>query len=207
MFEHVDPDVRRVFVLAQHGARALGHNYIGTEHLLVGLVLAGDTTAELLAAQGCGPDELRGEIVSIIGRGKPPRREPDVLLATLGIDLGEVRRRVESTFGSDAMAKAALRVRPRRRWPGHRWWPGCDQGRRRDSALVGGRWFGVAPRVKKVVEMAVTDAAPALATPSHLLLAVLDEGEGVACQILARRHVDMSALAAALRDQDRRPPA
>jgi len=128
-------------------------------------------------------------------------------LATLGIDLGEVRRRVESTFGSDAVAKAALRVRPRRRWPGHRWWPGCDHGRPCDSALIGGRWFGVAPRVKKVVEMATTDSAPSLATPFHLLLAILNEGEGVACQILARRGVDIASLSAALRDQHRRPPA
>lgn len=200
MFEHLDPDARRIFELAQHEASDLRHNYVGTEHLLVALAIHAGATARVLAGQGCGPDEIRGEIVSIIGRGRPPHRDPDALLATLGIDLGEVRRRVESTFGPDAVTTAALRAQPRRRrWPGSRWWPGCDQGRPCKSALLGERWFGVAPRVKRVVELAAAAAAPSSATPLHLLLAVLDEGEGVACQILARRGVDLPAFAAATR--------
>ena len=65
MFEHLDPDARRIFELAQHEASDLRHNYIGTEHLLVALAIHAGATARLLAGQGCGPDEIRGEIVSI----------------------------------------------------------------------------------------------------------------------------------------------
>jgi ATP-dependent Clp protease ATP-binding subunit ClpA len=201
VFERLDTDARLVFELAHHEARSLDHNYVGTEHLLVGLAMTGGNTAELLAARDCRAENVRGEILSIIGRGRPSCRETDALLATLGIDLAEVRRRVESTFGSDAIPRAAQRVRPRRRWPGHRWWPGCDRGRPCDSALAGGPWLGLAPRVKRVVEMAVARAAPAAATPLHLLLAILDEGKGVACQILAARNVDMVALHAAALEQ------
>jgi ATP-dependent Clp protease ATP-binding subunit ClpA len=200
VFEHLDPDARRIVDVAQHEARALHHNYLGTEHLLLALALQAGAPARLLVERGCGPKAIRDEITLVVGRGHPQRHDPDALLATLGIDLGEVRRRVESTFGPDAVTTAAGRARPRRRrWPGARWWPGCDQGRPCDSALLGGQWIGLAPRVKRVVELAVAAAAPSPVTPSHLLLAILDEGKGVACQILARRRVDLPALASAVR--------
>jgi ATP-dependent Clp protease ATP-binding subunit ClpA len=203
VFERLDPAARRVFDLAQYEAQALQHNYIGTEHLLAALALDGGSAADLLATVGCDPDVIRGEIVSVIGRGLPRRGDPDTLLATLGIDVGEVRRRVESTFGTGAVHRAALRVRPRqsRRWPGSRWWPGCQQGRPCESALLGTRWFGFAPRLKRVVDLAVADAAPRAASPLHLLVATIDEGEGVACQILAGLGVDTPALASAARGE------
>ena len=53
--------------------------------------------------------------------------------------------------------------------------------------------------MKRVAEMAVAAAAPSPATPLHLLLATLGEGKGLACQILARRHVDLPGLATAAR--------
>jgi ATP-dependent Clp protease ATP-binding subunit ClpA len=197
MFERLDADARVVFEIAQREARALDHNYIGTEHVLLALARGGGAMAELLIARGCGAEQIRAEIVAMIGRGRP-QREPDALLATLGIDLDEVRRHVESTFGADAMTRAAVRARPRRRTPWRRWWPGCDRGQPFASALVGGRWFGLAPRLKKVVEMATTHAAPEPARSSHVLLAILEEGNGVACRILATRHVDLVALKKAI---------
>lgn len=199
MFDHLDHDACLALDLALREARALHHNYVGTEHLLAGLAIQPGRTAGLLAGCGCGPDEIRTEIVSIIGRGHPAHRDPDALLASLGVDLGEVRRRVESTFGPDAVAYAALQVRPRRRWwPGSRWWPGCDQPARRHSALLGGQ-FGVAPRLEHVIELAVCAAAAIEASPVHLLVALLEEGRGVGCQILAARGVDLPALAATAR--------
>jgi ATP-dependent Clp protease ATP-binding subunit ClpA len=194
MFERLDADARRVFEIAQREAGALNHRYIGTEHVLMALALAGGGITDLLVARGCGGEQIRADIVAIIGAGRP-EREPDALLATLGIDLDAVRRHAESTFGADAVSRAAVRARPRRRSPWRRWWPGCDRGQPCASALTGGRWFGLAPRVKRVVEMATDRAAPAKATSAHLLLAILAEGEGVACQILTARHVDTVDLA------------
>jgi ATP-dependent Clp protease ATP-binding subunit ClpA len=63
-------------------------------------------------------------------------------------------------------------------------------------------WLGLAPRVKKVLDLAVQRKAPQPVPPEQLLVAILDEGEGVACQILARRGVDLTELRTALRDTD-----
>jgi ATP-dependent Clp protease ATP-binding subunit ClpA len=201
MFERLDAHARNVFVVAQHQARDLGHNYVGTEHVLLALARAGGATADLLANQGCGPEAIRAEIVSLLGPGRSPSRQPDELLASIGVDLGEVRRRVEATFGPEAISHAAMRTRRRRRrWPViHRWWPGCDQGTPCNSALLDRRRFGFAPRLKAVLEIATKAAAPTPVSPAHLLLGILDEGKGVACQILARRSIDIAGLGAAAR--------
>jgi Clp amino terminal domain, pathogenicity island component len=199
MFEHFDERSRAVLELAQQHARELAHNYLGTEHLLYGLSCSGGIVADLLAERGCRPPDVTREIVALIGRGGPPNHQPDALLATLGIDLDQVRERVEATFGSDAMTRVITRTPPRRRWwPGQRWWPGCQDGRPHPSTLLGTRWLGLAPRVKKVLDIAVQRSAPQPVAPEQLLVAILDEGEGVACQILARRGVDLAELGTAL---------
>jgi Clp amino terminal domain, pathogenicity island component len=202
MFDRLDPAAREIFVQAQTQARELNHHYLGTEHVLLALALAGGPVADLLAERGCRPADIRAEILDYIGEGEGrPHRRPDELLAGLGIDLAEVRRRAEATFGSDAVAEAVLRTRPRRRHLPviHRWWPGCDRGTPCYSALLGTGWLGFAPRLKSVLQDAQTTAAPAQVTPRDLLVAILDEGGGVACRILVRRHVDLTELVAALR--------
>jgi ATP-dependent Clp protease ATP-binding subunit ClpA len=197
VFDRLDADARRVLVLAQEEARGFAHNYIGTEHVLIGLTRDDGSPGELLAALGCGVDDARAAVDALIGRGVPHRREPEALLAAFGIDLGEVRRRIEATFGAEAMTRAALRARPRARWRRRLPWPGCriEAG----STLLHERWLGVAPRLKRVVEMATKEATPALTTPAHLLWAIAEEGEGVACQILADRGIDLAHVAAAAR--------
>jgi Clp amino terminal domain, pathogenicity island component len=198
MFEHLDERSRGVVDFAQQHARELGHNYLGTEHLLYGLSCSGGTVADLLAERGCRPPDVTREIVALIGRGLPDH-QPDALLATLGIDLDQVRERVAATFGSDAMTRVITRTPPRRRWwPGQRWWPGCHDGRPNPSTLLGTRCLGLAPRVKKVLDLAVQRNVPQPVPPEQLLVAILDEGEGVACQILARRGVDLAELGTAL---------
>jgi hypothetical protein len=206
VFDRLDPDARDVLVRAQRQAHALDHRYLGTEHLLLALALAGGPVAGLLADRGCGPDAIRADILDHIGEGDP-RRRPGELLAGLGIDVAEVRRRAEATFGSEAVAQVALRTRPRprrRHWPViHRWWPGCDQGTPCYSALLDAEWLGFAPRLKRVLDDTQIRAAPALVTPANLLAGILEEGNGVACLILARRGVDLPGLLAVLRS----PPA
>jgi ATP-dependent Clp protease ATP-binding subunit ClpA len=199
MFEHFDARSRDVMVLAQQQARELGHNYLGTEHLLFGLADAGGTVATVLAQRGCGPDDITAEITDLIGAGRPSARRPEVLLATLGIDLDEVRRRVEVTFGPDAITRATRTTHPRRRWwPGQRWWPGCQEGRPRLDTVLGARWLRLAPRVKEVLDIAVRRSKPHQVTPEQLMLAILEEGQGVACQILSRRGVDLTEFGTAL---------
>ncbi|WRS30415.1 ATP-dependent Clp protease ATP-binding subunit [Actinomycetaceae bacterium MB13-C1-2] len=73
MFERFTDRARRVIVLAQEEARGLKHNYIGTEHLLLGLIHEGDgVAAKSLEIAGVGLDEARQTVIELIGEGEKP---------------------------------------------------------------------------------------------------------------------------------------
>jgi ATP-dependent Clp protease ATP-binding subunit ClpA len=70
MFERFTERARRVVVLAQEEARMLNHDYIGTEHLLLGLVHEGEgIAAQALVSMGLSLEGIRGRVEDIIGRG------------------------------------------------------------------------------------------------------------------------------------------
>ena len=70
MFERFTDRARRVIVLAQEEARALQHNYIGTEHLLLGLIREGEgVAAKALASKGVELDATRKQVEEMIGKG------------------------------------------------------------------------------------------------------------------------------------------
>ena len=125
MFERLGGPARRVVELAQHEARRLDHNYVGTEHLLLGLLAEGDgVAAHALDALGVTADAIRARVEEMIGRGE------------------------------------------------------C-----RPSGTV-----PFTPRSKKVLQLAGKEAAAMgddEVGTEHLLLALVDEGEGVAARILA----------------------
>jgi ATP-dependent Clp protease ATP-binding subunit ClpC len=74
MFERFTDRARRVIVLAQEEARMLNHNYIGTEHILLGLIHEGDgVAAQALDSMGISLDAVRHEVEEIIGRGQEAR--------------------------------------------------------------------------------------------------------------------------------------
>src|ERR1700758_4070172 len=73
MFERFTNQSRRVVVLAQEEARTLNHNYIGTEHLLLGLLHEGrGSAARSLAAMDVTLPAARNQALAIIGRGQEP---------------------------------------------------------------------------------------------------------------------------------------
>ncbi len=73
MFERLTDRARRVIELAQEEARMLSHNYIGTEHLLLGLIHEGEgVAAEVLESLGIGLGAARLRIEEIIGQGQQP---------------------------------------------------------------------------------------------------------------------------------------
>lgn len=69
MFERFTDRSRRAVVLAQEHARVLGHNYIGTEHILLGLLDADGVASSALLQLGVERDELIAEVASIVGDG------------------------------------------------------------------------------------------------------------------------------------------
>ena len=73
MFERFTSQSRRVVVLAQEEARKLNHGWIGTEHLLLGLLAEGqDTAARVLASADITLEAVRREVEALIGRGEQP---------------------------------------------------------------------------------------------------------------------------------------
>ncbi len=70
MFERFTDRARRVVVLAQEEARLLNHNYIGTEHILLGLIAEADgVAAKVLEQLGISGTAVRAKVESIIGEG------------------------------------------------------------------------------------------------------------------------------------------
>ena len=73
MFERFTDRARRVVVLAQDEARGLKHNYIGTEHLLLGLISEGEgVAAKALETMGIEGEAVRASVIEIIGEGEKP---------------------------------------------------------------------------------------------------------------------------------------
>ncbi len=73
MFERFTDRARRVVVLAQDEARSLNHNYIGTEHLLLGLITEGEgVAAKALESLDINKDAVRTAVIDIIGEGEKP---------------------------------------------------------------------------------------------------------------------------------------
>ena len=71
MFERFTDRARRVVVLAQEEARMLNHNYIGTEHILLGLIHEGEgVAAKAMESLGISLEAVRSQVEEIIGQGQ-----------------------------------------------------------------------------------------------------------------------------------------
>jgi ATP-dependent Clp protease ATP-binding subunit ClpA len=97
MFERFTKRARTVVVHAQEIARERRSPTIGSEHLLLGLYAVPDGLAATILAR---LQVERADVEADLGRGAPFDAEG---LATLGIDLEEVRRQAEETFGPGAL--------------------------------------------------------------------------------------------------------
>jgi ATP-dependent Clp protease ATP-binding subunit ClpC len=82
VFERFTDDARRTTVLAQEEARLLGHNHIGTEHLLLGALHTGGTAAQALATLGLTLERTRDEVVARTEVGRDLRRSNHIPFTT-----------------------------------------------------------------------------------------------------------------------------
>ena len=180
MFERFTTDARAAVAAAQDEAGALRHGWIGTEHLLLGVLVTEGDGARLLAGLGVSANAVRDDVVRIIG---PGNEDIDAAaLATLGIDLDAVRERVERAFGPGALSNRAP----------------CGRG------PLGGHMPFTA-RAKKTLELALREAVALGAHEirgEHLVLGLLREGDGVAAQILRARRVAYDAVRARVEGRD-----
>ena len=184
MFERFTQRARSVVVLAQDEARDLRHDYIGTEHLLLGLLREpSGVTRRVLDQLGIERDAVRSDVVRIVGEGPSSGLgEQDAeALRSIVIDLDEVRRRLEEAFGTGALERW-----DRKR---HGW-----RRRGRCETVAGHPPFAghipFTPRAKTVLELSLREARQfghGYIGTEHILLGLAREREGMAARILAQR--------------------
>jgi ATP-dependent Clp protease ATP-binding subunit ClpA len=178
--DRAQPRRAEPFLLAgAQQSRTFGHDYVGTEHVLLALVEDSQTrAARALARLGLTRELVRRDIERIIGTCVDPRRraiDPDAL-ATLGIDLDEVTRRVEETFGPGALESARAGALDR----------------------TGGVCRCIAPRLKKALELAAAEAGNGPVQPEHVLISLATVEDCVAARILGAHGVSVAHLREAL---------
>jgi ATP-dependent Clp protease ATP-binding subunit ClpC len=126
MFEKFSDRARRVVVLSQEEARLLDHNYIGTEHILLGLVREDQgVAARALGSLNIRLDAVRRDVEEMIGQGESPPSD-----------------HIPFTPGAKKVLELSLR----------------------EAIQLGHNYIGT----------------------EHILLGLLREGEGVACQVLVK---------------------
>ena len=106
MFERFTRDARAVVQAAREEADALAAEQIGCEHLLLGIAAEGGPAARALESAGIGQADLRAQLERSGGALDAGA------LAAIGIDLDEVRRRIEESFGPGALGRRRRGRRP-----------------------------------------------------------------------------------------------
>ena len=118
MWARLDRNGLQVMRLAGEEARDLGHPGIADEHILLGVLRDGTSpAAAMLHAHGLDLTSARTALVTV-GPTLPAHTNPATALRAVGIDITQVKERLEATFGLDAVRAAERRVRRRARWRG-----------------------------------------------------------------------------------------
>ena len=171
MFERFTQEARQVVVSSQDEARRLHHNFIGTEHLLLGLLdQEGSPTCAVFRRHGV----TRTTALAVLQRFAGHEQLDAAALGTVGIDLDAVRDSVEAAFGPGALDV-----------------PSPDKGREVKGHIPFTR------RATKVLELSLREAVALKSggiADGHIALGLLREGDGVAMKMLADQGVDPAVL-------------
>ena len=124
MFEKFTDRARRVVVLAQEEARMLSHDYIGTEHLLLGLIHEGEgVAAQALESLGISLEDARAQVEAIVPRGQEPLSGhiPFTPRAKKVLELPSARRWSSGTATSARSTSCSASSARARAWPPRCW--------------------------------------------------------------------------------------
>lgn len=105
MFDLFTELAKRAVVASQDAALALGHDFIGTEHQLIGLAATAGTAGEVLRERGVELGRLRDETVRQLAEAGIPATGGDSAkqaLSSIGIDVAAIQREADASFGSGA---------------------------------------------------------------------------------------------------------
>ncbi|MGK5544435.1 Clp protease N-terminal domain-containing protein [Streptomyces sp. URMC 127] len=184
MFERFTRDARVAVIQAQEEARALGHAWIGSEHLLLGVLGGADTAVvATLARFGVTPEACRSALVPTghLGTGDAEA------LRAFGIDLEAVRARAEDAFGPGALDRPGPPEERRRLLP---------FGRRRDEPARKGH-IPFTRRAKKALERSLREALARKERhigPEHVVLGILDPDDRVTDGMLRKLGTDTATV-------------
>jgi ATP-dependent Clp protease ATP-binding subunit ClpA len=172
MFERFTNEAKHAVVLAQDEAVTLGHDFIGTEHVLIGLARTTDGGAgEVLGTLGVTARGARNETVRLLteagvpATGAAPATEA---LAAIGINVEEIRKKAEESFG-----------------PGKFHFPRPP----------------FTPKAKKALETTLREAKALGHThidTEHLLMGIIEDEDSIAVKVLTELGVDQTELRTAL---------
>jgi hypothetical protein len=171
---HTSPPRRaeRFLAAGVHQSHRFGHDYVGTEHVLLALAEDSNTpVGRALARLGLTGGVVRRDIECVIGTNIDPRRraiDPEAL-ATLGIDFDEVRRRVELTFGPGALERTRFRSL---------------------DPKGGGSWC-IASRLEKALGIASTKAGEGPVRAEHVLVSLASVEDCIAARIMGEHGVTL----------------
>jgi ATP-dependent Clp protease ATP-binding subunit ClpA len=119
MFERFTDRARRVVVLAQEEARLLNHDYVGTEHILLGLIREGEgVAAQVLVKLGADLSRVRQQVIQVLAGGEAAVEQADartrLVRMTVPADLrqaeeqlGQVRREKQAAIDAEDFERAA----------------------------------------------------------------------------------------------------
>jgi ATP-dependent Clp protease ATP-binding subunit ClpC len=209
MFERFSGQARQVVVSAQEEARALDHNYIGTEHLLLGLLAISDSLASAsLTALGYTHDDVQASVEAMIGRGKAPPggHIPFTPRAkkVLELSLREALQLKHNYIGTEHILLGLLREgegvaaqvladkNPLDRIRGE------VLARIESPGAREAHGAGRTPAAHDVLALAAELAGEAPVGSHHILEAILEQPDSAAAKLLADAGIDLDQLAAKL---------
>ena len=209
MFERFSGQARHVVVSAQEEARELDHNYIGTEHLLLGLLVASDSSASAsLSALGYTLDGARASVEAMVGRGKasPRGHIPFTPRAkkVLELSLREALQLKHNHIGTEHILLGLVREGEGRaaqilatKHPLDR--VRADVLARIESAGTGEAHAGSrTPAAHEVLALAAELAGDTPVGSHHILEAILQQPDSAAAKVLTDAGIDVDQLAAKL---------
>ena len=180
MFERFNEQARQVVVLAQDEARSLGHDHIGSEHLLLGLLRVDDELVDLLG----DPADVRRHVVELVGEGETasPGQMPLTQHARATFEgavaeaAGAIVGKWQIAIGLLALPDEATAVRAMRALGvsiAHV--RGEILGLREQAPERGNEVGGLSAEARRVIETAARHAEDGALGPEHLLLGLVLE--------------------------------
>jgi hypothetical protein len=164
MFERFTDRARRVVVLAQEEARTLNHNYIGTEHILLGLIHEGEgVAAKALESLGISLDAVRQQVGEDIGQGQQVGEDIGQG-QQVGEDIGQGQQVGEDIGQGQQAPSGHIPFTPRAKK--------VLELSLREALQLGHNYIGT----------------------EHILLGLIREGDGVAAQVLVKLGADLNRV-------------